>query len=389
MTKKENCDLTILLPCLNEAETLSSCIQKAKYSLSKLNLKGEILIADNGSSDGSQMLAGQLGARVIHVSEKGYGSALRRGIAQARGKWILMADADDSYDLSSIEPFVEQLRQGAELVVGCRLPAAGGSIQPGAMPWTHRWIGNPALSFIGRLFFHCPVHDFHCGMRAFVKESVEKLDLRTTGMEFASEMVIKSTLNSVRLAEVPITLHKDGRTRPPHLRSWQDGWRHLRFMLLYSPTWLFLIPGLLLMLLGGVLGLRLLAGPLQFGHIALDTNTLLVCSMCLILGVQISVFASFTRIFAMTEGLLPPSKKLIALFKVATLEKGLILGLLLVLGGMLLFFNAVLYWKAAGFGGVSYPVSLRKIIPSITLLMVGFQVIFSSFFLSILGLPRK
>jgi glycosyltransferase involved in cell wall biosynthesis len=253
----EKLAVTILMPCLNEAETLRACIEKAQRTLHWARLTGEVLVADNGSSDGSVQIAERLGARVVHVSDKGYGSALRAGIEVANGKWIIMGDADDSYDFSDLNRFVEKLQEGYELVMGCRLPSGGGRIMAGAMPWKHLWIGNPVLSWVGRLFFKCPVRDFHCGLRAFSKEAYDKMDLRTTGMEFASEMVIKATLNSLRIAEVPITLFKDGRSRPPHLRSWRDGWRHLRFMLLFSPTWLFLVPGFGLMSLGVGFGMRL------------------------------------------------------------------------------------------------------------------------------------
>ena len=252
---REQLALSILMPCLNEAETLAVCVRKAKASLTQSGLRGEVIVADNGSSDGSVQIAEELGARVVHVPEKGYGNALRAGIEAAQGKWIIMGDADDSYDFSDLDRFVEKLQQGYHLVMGCRLPSGGGTIMVGAMPWKHRWLGNPVLSWVGRLFFKCPVHDFHCGLRGFSREAYEQMDLRTTGMEFASEMVIKATVKSLRITEVPITLFKDGRSRPPHLRSWRDGWRHLRFMLLFSPTWLFLVPGVLLGLLVGYLEL--------------------------------------------------------------------------------------------------------------------------------------
>ena len=381
--------ITILMPCLNEAETLACCIHKAQSSLKQLNVEGEVLIADNGSTDDSIKIAESLGARVAKVPEKGYGNALRAGIEAARGTWIVMGDADDSYDFSDLDRFVEKLREGYELVMGCRLPSGGGKIITGAMPWKHRWLGNPVLSWIGRLFFNCPVHDFHCGLRGFSKEAYERMDLRTTGMEFASEMVIKATLKSLRIAEVPITLFKDGRSRPPHLRSWRDGWRHLRFMLLFSPTWLFLIPGAALMLLGCGFGIRLINGPLKIGVFGFDTNTLLVCSMCAILGLQICLFGLLTRMFASTEGLLPPSKRLTALASTITLEKGVFVGMALFVAGLLLLLNASFAWSAVGFGSLSYPESLRLVIPAVSLMTVGGQVIFASFFLGVLGLPRK
>lgn len=382
-------DVSIVMPCLNEAETIGSCIVKAKQSLERLKLNAEIVVADNGSTDGSIEIAETLGSRVVHVEEKGYGNALRGGINAALGQWIIMADADDSYDFSHLDPFVEKLREGHDLVMGCRLPKGGGRIMQGAMPWKHRWIGNPVLSWIGQLFYKSPTCDFHCGMRAFTREAFQRLGLRTSGMEFASEMVIKATLNSMRIAEVPITLYKDGRSRPPHLRSWRDGWRHLRFMLLYCPTWLFLVPGLLLLLTGAGLGARLWWGPMKIGVFGFDTNTLLVCGMAVVVGLQITLFGIFTRTFAIAEGLLPPTPFWERLSQRFTLEKGLVLGLLILLNGLVFLVKAVLFWKAAGFGAISYPESLRQVIPAVTLITIGVQIIFSSFFLSILDLLRK
>ena len=383
-------DLSIIMPCLNEAETLGNCILKAQKSIEALKLDGEIIVADNGSTDGSIEIAKNLGALVVHVKEKGYGNALRGGIAAATGKWIVMADADDSYDFVQITPFVEKLQDGYDLVMGCRLPEGGGKIMKKAMPWKHRWIGNPALSGIGRLFFKSRVTDFHCGMRAFTREAYRRIALRTTGMEFASEMIIKATLQGMRIGEVPITLYKDGRSRPPHLRSWRDGWRHLRFMLLYSPTWLFLIPGVFLLLAGVACGARLQMGPWQVGPFGFDTNTLLVFSMCQVVGLQIIFFGIFTRIFAVSEGLLPKTASLLDhLYKWFTLERGVLLGLVIILVGLAKLIIAVLYWQAAHFGALSYPESLRQVIPAVTLITIGVQVIFFSFFLSILEIPRR
>jgi glycosyltransferase involved in cell wall biosynthesis len=383
-------DLSIILPCLNEAETLGNCILKAQKSIEALKLDGEIIVADNGSTDGSLEIAKNLGALVVHVKEKGYGNALRGGIEAATGKWILMADADDSYDFGQITPFVKKLQDGYDLVMGCRLPKGGGKIMKGAMPWKHRWIGNPLLSGIGRLFFESRATDFHCGMRAFTREAYQQITPRTTGMEFASEMVIKATLQGLRIAEVPITLYKDGRSRPPHLRSWRDGWRHLRFMLLYSPTWLFLLPGVLLLLIGTAFGARLQMGSWKVGPFGFDTNTMLVCSMCQVVGLQIFFFGIFTRVFAISEGLLPKTASpLDRIYKWFTLERGVLLGLVIFLVGLAKLIMAVLSWKAAYFGAMSYPESLRQVIPAVTLITVGVQVIFSSFFLSILSLPRK
>src|SRR5271170_716897 len=298
------------MPCLNEAETLACCIEKAKLGIQKSGVCGEILIADNGSTDGSQAIAEKSGARVVAVREKGYGSALLGGVRAASGKWILMGDADDSYDFSEADRFVKKFREGFELVMGCRLPVGGGKISPGSMPWKNRWLGNPTLSFIGRLFFKCPAHDFHCGLRGFTKAAFGKMDLKTTGMEFASEMVIKSTFRQLKIAEVPITLHKDGRSRPPHLKPWRDGWRHLRFMLLFSPQWLFLAPGIFLSLLGVVLAAPLSFGDFQAGAIQFNVGTLAVAGMTVIIGFQLIAFAFFTKVFAIAEGLLPDDPKL-------------------------------------------------------------------------------
>ena len=383
-------EVSIVMPCLNEAETIGICISKGKKSFEALGIDGEILVADNGSTDGSREIAQGLGARVVQVEEKGYGNALRGGIEAAAGKWIIMADADDSYDLSNLAPFIEKLKEGYDLVMGCRLPRGGGKISQGAMPWKHRWIGNPALSGLGQLFFKSPVTDFHCGMRAFTRDAYLKLGLRTTGMEFASEMVIKATLNGMRIAEVPITLHQDGRSRPPHLRSWRDGWRHLRFMLLYSPTWLFMVPGLLLLLVGMGVGLRLQWGFWKIGPFGFDTNTLLVCSMAQVVGLQIFFFGIFARVFAISEGLLPKTPSPLDIIqKVFTLERGIIIGLAIALLGIIKLLHAVWYWKTFNFGVIPYSVSLRMVIPGVTSIIVGVQIVFSSFFLSIFDLPRK
>jgi len=379
--------LTILMPCLNEAETIAQCIEKAQTGLARAGVPGEILIADNGSTDGSQAIAEKLGARVVAVQEKGYGNALRGGIAAARGRYILMGDADDSYDFSEADRFVKKFAEGYDLVMGCRLPIGGGTILPGAMPWKNRWIGNPILSFIGRLFFKCPAHDFHAGLRAFSKESLEKMDLQTTGMEFASEMVIKATLKKLRIAEVPITLHPDGRSRPPHLKPWRDGWRHLRFMLIYSPRWLFLIPGLLLTALGCLASAALTVQDIEIGGIRLNVGTLMMACMAVVVGFQLVSFAFFTKVFAIAGGLLPEDSKLTRVFQIFTLEKGLTVGLLVLLSGLLLFVRALWLWKQAHFGVLpSTEENLRRLIPAGTLIVLGIQTIFSSFFLSVLGL---
>jgi glycosyltransferase involved in cell wall biosynthesis len=379
--------LTILMPCLNEAETLARCIEKAKLGLQKAGVRGEILIADNGSTDGSQAIAEKAGARLVPVKARGYGSALIGGTRAAAGEWVIMGDADDSYDFSDINGFVKKFSEGYELIMGCRLPAGGGTISPGAMPWKNRWIGNPVLSFIGRLFFKCPAHDFHAGLRGYTRTAFEKMDLQTTGMEFASEMVIKSTLKGLKITEVPITLHKDGRSRPPHLKPWRDGWRHLRFMLLFSPRWLFLVPGLLLSALGIVFAAALSLGNFQLGAIQFNVGTLIVASMTVIVGFQLVAFAFFTKVFAIAEGLLPDDPKLSGVFKVFTLEKGLVLGLLVLLAGSILLARSIWIWQEAHYGILpSMEENLRRLIPATTLIVLGIQTIFSSFFMSALGL---
>lgn len=384
---QSNVELSIVMPCLNEAETLARCIEKARAGIESAGVKGEIIVADNGSTDGSQQIAQKLGARVVPVTAKGYGSALRGGIEAASGKWIIMGDADDSYDFSNITGFVQKLREGFDLVMGCRMPRGGGTIMPGAMPWKNRWLGNPVLSTIGRVFFRCPAQDFHCGLRGFSKAAYEKMELKTTGMEFASEMVIKSTFKAMKITEVPITLHKDGRSRPPHLKPWRDGWRHLRFMLIYSPRWLFLMPGLMLGAVGTIAGVILaLKGQVDFGKVKLDVGTLTVSAMAVIIGVQLVAFGFFTKVFAIAEGLLPEDPKFSGVFKVFTLEKGIVFGLLVLLGGVALLGNALWVWKTAGYGALDYAGNLRRLIPAVTLVVLGVQVIFSSFFMSVLGL---
>ena len=383
----EPVELTILMPCLNEAETIARCIEKAKLGIQRAGVRGEILIADNGSTDGSQAIAEKLGARVVPVREKGYGSALRGGVQAASGQWIIMGDADDSYDFSDVTGFVKKFQAGDELVMGCRLPVGGGTISPGAMPWKNRWIGNPTLSFIGRLFFKCPAHDFHSGLRGFTQAAFAKMDLQTTGMEFASEMVIKATLKRLKISEVPVTLHKDGRSRPPHLKPWRDGWRHLRFMLIYSPRWLFLVPGLLLCMMGVILAAALTLNDIKVGGILLNVGTLNMACMAVVVGFQLVAFAFFTKVFAIAEGLLPEDPRLSRVFKIFTLEKGIIAGLLVLLAGAVLFLRALWLWKQADFGLLpSTEDNLRRLIPAATLIVLGIQAVFSSFFMSVLGL---
>lgn len=382
-------EVTILMPCLDEAETLAGCIAAARKGLEDAGVTGEILIADNGSRDGSVEIAEREGARVVHVAEKGYGNALRAGMAAARGRYIIMGDADLSYDFSKLRPFVERLRAGADVVMGCRMPWGGGTILPGAMPWKHRWIGNPALTFIGRLFFKCPSHDFHCGLRGLTKAAFEAMDLRTTGMEFASEMVIKASLRGMRIEEVPITLHPDGRSRKPHLRSWRDGWRHLRFMLLFSPRWLLLYPGMAVFLLAGLVFVRLLAGPLTIGGVSFDLNTLEVAGLGVLFGYQMILFACFARIFAFTRGLLPANHALARAFEIFTLERGLLAGVILLLAGLGVIGAAVFGWARAGFGDLDPLVATRTVIAGRTLASLGGVTILFSFIFSYLGLDER
>jgi hypothetical protein len=385
-TSASDLDLTILMPCLNEAETLAACIAKAKLGLERAGVSGEVLIADNGSTDGSIELAEKLGARVVRVAAKGYGSALRGGIEAARGQWILMGDADDSYDFSEAPRFVEKLRQGCDLVMGCRMPRGGGTVMPGAMPWKNRWLGNPTLSFLGRLFFQTPIQDFHCGLRAFRRDAYERMETKTTGMEFASEMVMKASIIAMRVAEVPITLHKDGRSRPPHLKPWRDGWRHLRFMLIYSPRWLFLMPGIALATIGAGAALAVFLGPLQIGSVQFDAGSLAVACMLLIIGVQLVTFAFFAKVFAIAEGLLPDDPRFSRIFKIFTLEKGLVTGAITFAVGVLLLGWSVWNWQRVGFGSLPYSENLRRVIASVTLIIVGHQIMAASWFLSVLGL---
>jgi len=383
----QNVELTILMPCLNEAETIARCIEKAKRGLERAGVAGEILIADNGSTDGSQAIAEKLGARVVAVKEKGYGNALRGGIEAARGEWILMGDADDSYDFAEADRFVEKFQNGDELIMGCRLPVGGGTIMPGAMPWKNRWIGNPVLTTIGRIFFKCPAHDFHSGLRGFTRTAYYKMELQTTGMEFASEMAIKGTLKKLKISEVPITLHKDGRSRPPHLKPWRDGWRHLRFMLIYSPRWLFLVPGIFLTALGIIFSAALAVQDIQLGGIQLNVGTLMMACMSVVVGFQLVAFAFFTKVFAIAEGLLPEDPKLSRVFKTFTLEKGIVAGLLILLAGFVMFARALWLWQQANFGLLpSTEENLRRLIPAATLILLGIQSVFSSFFMSVLGL---
>jgi len=382
---QEAVEVSIVMPCLNEAETLATCIQKAQQAIERGGLAAEIIVADNGSTDGSQVIAKELGARVVPVARKGYGSALIGGIDAARGRFVVMGDADDSYDFTAIAPLIDKLRDGCDLVVGNRFM---GGIEPGAMPWSHRWVGNPVLTLISRIFFHTPVGDAHCGLRGFRKDAYEQMRLRATGMEFASEMVIKASLKRMRIAEVPVTLRPDGRSRPPHLRTWRDGWRHLRFMLLFSPRWLFLYPGLALFAFGILLSLALLPGPLYLGSLRLDIHTLLVAGFLALLGYQMVLFALFTKIFAIRAGFHPPYPPLELVSRYVTLEVGLAAGALMVLIGVIALIVAVASWGAVGFGSLDPSLTMREVIPAVVLLALGSQTVFASFFISILSIDR-
>ena len=379
-------EISIVMPCLNEAETLAACIRKAQQAIDKDGLAAEIIVADNGSTDGSQVIAKELGARVVMVGRKGYGSALIGGIEAARGELVVMGDADDSYDFTAIEPLIARLREGYDLVVGNRFL---GGIERGAMPWSHRWVGNPALTFISRVFFNTPVGDAHCGLRAFRKDAYDRMRLRATGMEFASEMVIKASLKHMRIAEVPVTLRPDGRSRPPHLRTWRDGWRHLRFMLLFSPRWLFLYPGLALFAVGVVLSALLIPGPLTVGGVGLDIHTLLVAGFLSLIGYQLVLFAVFTKIFAIRAGFHPPHPLLQKTFDYVTLEVGLAAGAVMVLIGLVALVVAVASWGAVGFGHLDPRQTMREVIPAVVLLALGTQTVFASFFISILSIDRE
>jgi hypothetical protein len=382
-------ELSIVMPCLNEAETLGRCIEKANRAFRELGIAGEVVIGDNGSTDGSQDIARSHGARVVPVPARGYGNALHGAIVEARGRYLLMGDSDDSYDFSadSIRPFLEKLRAGCDMVMGNRFL---GGIMPGAMPLKHKYLGNPVLSAIGRLFFKCPVGDFHCGLRAFSAAAYAQMDLQTTGMEFASEMTIKATLLRHRIAEVPTVLYKDGRSRPPHLRSWRDGWRHLRFMLMFSPRWLFLYPGLVL-LSAGVAGTAILiGGPLRVGSVAFDIASLLVAGFLALLGYQFVLFAFFIKVFVVVEGFHSKNTHLThPFFRVFTLEAGISLGLVMALGGGIVLVRAVLGWERAGFGDLDPQSAMRQVILAVLLMAFGAQTLFASFLMSTLTLGRR
>jgi glycosyltransferase involved in cell wall biosynthesis len=375
-------ELTILMPCLDEAATVGSCVEKARAFLVRSGIQGEVLVADNGSRDQSRVLAERAGARVVEVARRGYGAALAAGTAAARGRFVIIGDADDSYDFSQLDSFVDKLRQGYPLVMGNRFR---GGIRPGAMPALHRYLGNPVLSFVGRLFFRAPVGDFHCGLRGFDRAALLGLGLRSSGMEFASEVVVKAALAGWRIAEVPTVLHPDRRGRPPHLRSWRDGWRHLRFLLVFSPRWLFLYPGLALLLLGVAMTAVLYFVTLRIGGLGLDVHSMLYASAGGLLGLQLCLFALFARVSAQNAGLLPRRPGLDRLLAALTLERGLLAGLALAACGFVWSAAAFWQWREAGFGALDPRLVMRETIPATALMVAGMEVMLASFLLSLLA----
>ena len=379
-------ELSIIMPCLNEAETLAACLRKATAYLKHSGVAGEIIVGDNGSTDGSQEIALRGGARVVNIPLRGYGAALYGASLAARGRYIIMADSDGSYDFSELNPFLQKLREGYDLVMGNRFR---GGIRPGAMPWKNRYIGNPILSTLGRMMFKCPASDFHCGIRGYSRDAFLRMDLRTTGMEFASEMVIKSTLMRMKIAEVPAILSPDGRSRPPHLRPYRDGWRHLRFMLLFSPNWLFLFPGLLMMLIGLAGVVSLSAGQIHISHVRLSIDTLIYSAFTILAGYQSVLFAVLSRVYAVQEHLYPPGRLYRHIFRHIGLERGLFLGALLVAAGLASAFYALFQWDRKGFGPLDIELISRIVIPSGLAISLGIETVLFSFFLSTLGMSVR
>jgi glycosyltransferase involved in cell wall biosynthesis len=386
VTDTRDIELTILMPCLNEAETLETCVRKALGFLQRSGISGEVVVADNGSTDGSQAIATRLGARVVPASRRGYGAALLAGINAARGTFTIMGDADDSYDFTRLEPFVDRLRSGADLVMGNRFE---GGIAPGAMPPLHKYLGNPVLSFIGQIFFRPGIGDFHCGLRGFNTERIRQLGLKTTGMEFASEMVVRSSLARYRIDEVPTTLEKDGRSRPPHLRSWHDGWRHLRFLLLFAPRWLFVYPGLFAFIVGALLVGVLAFGGVRVGQVGFDVTTMVYASALCILGFQSLLFFWLTKLYATQEGFLPTSERYRRVMSHWTTERGLLVGAALFLMGVVIGVIQVIQWANLGFGQQDAVDVIRVAIPSSLGIILGFQTVMMSFFSGVLTVPRQ
>src|SRR5258706_15710728 len=369
------------MPCLNEAATVVQCIARARGFLERTGIDGEVLVADNGSADGSRAVAERAGARVVEIARRGYGAALAGGIAAARGRYVVMGDADASYDFGGLDAFITKLREGYPLVMGNRFR---GGIRKGAMPWLHRYLGNPVLSFLGRLLFRAKVGDFHCGLRGFDREAIGALHLRTSGMEFASELVVKAALAGWRIAEVPVILHPDGRGRAPHLRSWRDGWRHLRFLLLFSPRWLFLYPGLALLAAGIALTTTLYFSPLRLGAAALDIHSMLYASAAALLGLQLCLFALFARTAAQVAVLLPRNAALERLLMLFYLERGPLFGLAMALAGFIWSAAAVWSWSQTGFGALDPRAMMRDTIPASALMVGGMEIVLASFLLSLI-----
>ena len=382
-------ELSVVIPCLNEVDTLGSCLAKAFRSMRDAGIRGEVIVADNGSADGSIDIARAAGAQLVSIPKKGYGHALMGGIAAARGKYVIMGDADDSYDFLEIPKILQKLREGYDLVQGCRLPYGGGQVLPGAMPLLHRWWGNPMFTFLSRWWFRVPVNDIYSGFRGFTKELYTRLDQRCTGMEFATEMIIKAALNGFKIAQVPITLHPDGRkAHAPHLNTFRDGWRTLRFYMLYTPRWLFLVPGALLMLLG-IIGYAVALPGLTFNKVTFDAHTLVFSSLFFLAGFQVAQFAVFTKTFAIREGLLPPDARLDRWLQLVTLERGLVLSLIALLAGLSLLALAINRWRLVDFGALDYAETMRLVVPGATLTTLAIQTFFSSFVISLLTLGRR
>lgn len=380
------CELTILMPCLDEAETVEACVRTAAGFIERCGIDGEVVVADNGSTDGSVERATAAGARVVPVERRGYGAALQGGIAAATGTYVVMGDADASYDFSRLEPFLDELHAGADLVIGNRF---AGGIEPGAMPFLHRYLGNPVLSWVGRLLFRVPVKDFHCGLRAFRRDAIIGLGLRTDGMEYASEMVVRASLSGLDIREVPTTLRPDGRSRRPHLRTWHDGWRHLRFLLLYSPRWLFLIPGLAMLGIGLAATALLVAGPVTVGEVSFDVGALVYAAALTIIGFQAVLFAVFTKVYAVNRGFLPPDGRVERLADRFRLERGLLVGVIVLLAGVIGAVASLVRWGSAGWGDLDPGQQLRVVVPAALGLVLGSTIVLSSFFLSILGVDRR
>ncbi|MGB7328117.1 MAG: glycosyltransferase family 2 protein [Rubripirellula sp.] len=381
----DNLELTVVMPCLNEADTLGICIEKAIRAMGEAGIRGEVVVADNGSTDASKSIAKGLGARTVDVAERGYGAALMHGIEAARGKYVIMGDADDSYDFLEIPAFVERLREGFDLVQGCRLPRGGGRVMPGAMPFLHRWFGNPALSWLVRQMFRIPINDVYCGMRGFTRDLYDRLDLRSPGMEFATEMIIKSGLHDATMSQVPITLHPDGRKiHGPHLRTFRDGWRTLRLFLVFSPKWTFFRPGLVLIAIA-LVGYALAIPQVRIGGAALDVHTLLVASLAGLLGWQCVLLATLARIFAAREGMMPPHDRLERL----TVERGLVFGLIAAAIGVVLIGAVIVQWYRVDFGRLDYPQTMRLVVPGVTLVAIGFQTAMAALMAGVLKMHRR